>query len=128
MSHVTLTLRGPYMDRDASWHLRTWGAPPAWDYESLPTAVHHRDGGLHVFYLPPVPDLLRYARKAAKHPSAATALDLLAREPQNYRAARACLAAELAKPANASDIRVQAVGHRQPCVEHQRHGVSRVRV
>ena len=50
-------------------------------------------------------------RRARLIRAASEAVALLAREPKNYIAARACLAAELAKPAHASDIPVHAVGH-----------------
>ena len=72
-----LTLRGPWKDKDATWHLRKWGTSACWDWGALPGAVHHRDGGLHTFHLPSVPTVLAYARKAAKHPHGATALGLL---------------------------------------------------
>lgn len=78
MSHIDLTLRGPWKDRDADWHLAKWGAPTCWDWGTLPSAVHHRDGGLHVFTLPSPATVLSFARKAAKHPSAVTAFSLLA--------------------------------------------------
>lgn len=74
---IELTLRGPFKDKDATWHLRKWGASACWDWGALPGAVHHRDGGLHTFHLPSVPTVLAYARKAAKHPHGATALGLL---------------------------------------------------
>ena len=84
-------LRLARVNRD-HWDLR-------WDFDVIRSLI--REGALPKTSV----------RRARLVKAISEALDLLAREPQNYRAARACLAAELAKPANASDIRVQAVGH-----------------
>lgn len=76
---IEVTLRGPWKDKSASYHLAKWGCPPLIDYDSLPSLVHHYHGGHGIFHLPPAPTILSYLRKATRHPDACTALDLLAR-------------------------------------------------
>lgn len=78
MRHTTITLRGPYRDRDMEYLLRKWGIP-ATLAGSMDALVHFRDAGWAVFTMPPMVEVARYARKACRHPGALTALVALAR-------------------------------------------------
>lgn len=72
----TITLGGPWKNREAEKIKTAWGVPPQFD--DLAALVHFYAGGWGVFDLPAAPTVYAFISKAAKHPDAITYLVLLA--------------------------------------------------
>lgn len=68
----------PHSSWDADRILAAWGAPPEWDLGALRSAaIHHAGAGDRLFELPPLGEMLAFARRVRVRRQAHPALVLL---------------------------------------------------